>query len=94
MRELSVPIPIPDNNKVAEVEVKLADGTLSYQYRMESFDWDVANEFDESDPLSEKLLKIHKLKTAIQNYSKDWELIQIYTPHENSKTIQVLFRKR
>ena len=96
MREICVPIPFTEDNQVAEVEVKFADRRISVQYRLESFDWDVSNDpdFSPDDEITEKLLKIYKLKKTIAEYDSGWELIQIFTPTENSKFIQVLFRKK
>ncbi|NOU61332.1 hypothetical protein [Marinifilum caeruleilacunae] len=96
MREICVPIPFADDNQVAEVEVKFADRKISVQYRLESFVWDVSDdpEFDPESGIAENLLRIYKLKKTIADYDSDWELIQIFTPAENSKYIQVLFRKK
>ena len=95
MREICVPIPLTEDNQVAEVEVKLADRKISVQYRLEAFAWDVTNEADKiPDELSERLLKICNLKKSIAEYDKNWELIQIFTPAESAKHIQVLFRKK
>ncbi|NJK97261.1 MAG: hypothetical protein HC905_22250 [Bacteroidales bacterium] len=47
-----------------------------------------------SDHLSRSLARITRLKNSLENYNKEWELIQIFTPAENSKFIQVLYRKR
>lgn len=95
MREICVPIPLTEDNQVAEVEVKLADQKISINYRLESFSWEVTDEMEaESDKITDKLLKIYKLKESIANYDPAWELIQIYTPAETAKNIQVLFRKK
>ncbi|MUP36289.1 hypothetical protein [Labilibaculum euxinus] len=95
MREICVPIPLGDDNEVAEVEVKLANKKISVFFRLESFSWDVSKEIaDKSDDITEKLLKIYNLKKLIADYDSDWELIQIFTPSESSKNIQVLFRKK
>ena len=96
MREICVPIPFTDDNQVAEVEVKFEDKKITLAYRLESFLWDVSDdpEFNPEDDISEKLMKIFKLKKAIEEYDKNWELIQIFTPAEKSKYIQVLFRQK
>lgn len=96
MREICVPIPFTEDNQVAEVEVKFADRKISVQYRLESFHWDVSDDpdFNPDDEITEKLMKIYKLKKTIAEYDSDWELIQIFTPAEKSKFIQVLFRKK
>jgi len=96
MREICVPIPFTDDNQVAEVEVKFKDKKINVQYRLESFSWDVTDEMkkENDDQITESLLKIYKLKQVIADYDSDWELIQIFTPTESSKYIQVLFRKK
>ncbi|WP_321306537.1 hypothetical protein [Marinifilum fragile] len=96
MREICVPIPFSDDEQVAEVEVKLANRKISVQYRLESFLWDVSDDanFNPEDGIAEDLMKIYKLKKLIADYDSAWELIQIFTPSENSKYIQVLFRKK
>lgn len=95
MREICIPIPLSDENQIAEVEVKLSGKKISVYYKLESFDWDVSSEIiDKSDEITEKLLKIYKLKKTISEYDKDWELIQIFTPGESAKHIRVLFRKK
>ncbi|MPQ45965.1 hypothetical protein GCQ56_02990 [Marinifilum sp. N1E240] len=96
MREICVPIPFTDDNQVAEVEVKFKDKKINVQYRLESFSWDVTDEMkaENDDQITENLLKIYKLKQLIADYDSDWELIQIFTPTESSKYIQVLFRKK
>lgn len=95
MREICIPIPLNDDNQLAEVEVKLADKKQSIFYRLESFLWDVVEEIDgDPDEISEKLHQIYNLKKAIANYDSNWEVIQIFTPAESAKNIQVLFRKK
>lgn len=96
MREICVPIPFTDDEQVAEVEVKFANRKISVQYRLESFLWDVSDDsnFNPEDGIAEDLMKIYKLKKLIADYDPAWELIQIFTPSENSKYIQVLFRKK
>ncbi|MDE5417965.1 hypothetical protein L3049_08085 [Labilibaculum sp. DW002] len=95
MREICVPIPLSDDNQVAEVEVKLANNDQSIFFRLESFAWDIAEEIkDKPDEITEKLHKIYNLKKVIANYDSHWEVLQIFTPAESSKNIQVLFRKK
>ncbi|WP_421918314.1 hypothetical protein [Marinifilum sp.] len=96
MREICVPIPFVDDNQMAEVEVKFANRNVRVQFRLESFVWDVSDDsdFNPDDSITERLMKIYKLKKSISDYDPAWELIQIFTPPENSKYIQVLFRKK
>ncbi len=95
MREICIPIPLNDDNQLAEVEVTLANKKQSILFRLESFSWDIVEEInDESDAITDKLNKIYNLKKAISNYDSNWEVIQIFTPAESAKNIQVLFRKK
>jgi hypothetical protein len=62
---------------------------------VESFPWEVEDELSvANDDVSASLARIYRLKRAIEGYDRDWELIQIYTPNENARYIQVLYRKR
>jgi hypothetical protein len=96
MRELSVPIPHFHENQIAEVDLKVNGDKITYNFRVESFPWDVEDELSDksSDAVSQSLARITRLRNSINNYDKQWELIQIYTPDENAKHIQVLYRKR
>jgi len=93
MRELCIPIPIDIGAELAEVEVKIGKTNLKFLYRLESFPWEVDDK-EIKDGITEDLLKIYKLKKTIADYNKDWELIQIFTPAEKAKFIQILFRKK
>jgi len=95
MREICLPIPIGIDAELAEVEVKIGNKNISIQYRLESFPWEVEEqELENKDGITDNLLKIYQLKKSIANYDKDWELIQIFTPADNARYIQILFRKR
>ena len=96
MIELSVPIPHFHEYQVAEVDLKVNGDKITYNFRVESFPWDVDDELSDknSDPVSISLARITRLRNSINNYDKQWELIQIYTPDENARHIQVLYRKR
>ena len=96
MRDLCVPIPGFGEEEVAELHLKIGDKKISYDFRVESFPWDIQDELDKAteDELSRSLARITRLKNALHSYDKDWELIQIFTPSENAHYIQVLFRKK
>lgn len=96
MKDLTIPVPYTTDDQIAEIEVTLGEKKLHYSFRVESFPWDVHDElFDPSDdPLTQSLKRITRLKTAINQYDKDWELLQIFTPAEHASHIQVLYRKR
>ncbi len=87
MNDICVPLPRFESAKTAEVQVKIANGELRhFNYRVESFEWMPEPEFGEE--------RIERLKNQIQNYDRNWELIQIYNPGPNDRFIHVLFRAR
>jgi len=95
MKELCIPIPHFGEDQIAEVSVTVAGNKMNFHFRVESFPWELDD--SNSQPLSDSeisLAKITILKSAIINYDKDWELIQIFTPVENAKRIQILYRKK
>lgn len=96
MKDLCVPIPNLKDNQIASLEVTVGDEKLKYEFRVESFIWETEDDLVNlsSDHVSRSLARISRLKHAIEGYNKEWELIQIFTPAENSKFIQVLYRKR
>ena len=90
MKDITIPLPNFLEEQIAEVEVKINGKKRLYNFRIESFIWGEGNT-DTQDSISSK---INNLRKQIEHYSKDWELIQIFTPRENAKHIQVLFRQR
>lgn len=95
LKDLCIPIPGFGENEIAELHLKVGDKKISYDFRVESFPWDVDDELNgDNDELTASLARISRLKSAIENYDKSWELIQIFTPADSSKFIQVLYRKR
>jgi hypothetical protein len=95
MKEICIPIPYLRDNEIAEVEVVVAGHKIKYDFRVESFPWEEGNEFSSlADPLERSLARIYKLKTAIEGYDKQWELIQIFNPDEHADHIHVLYRKK
>jgi len=95
LKDLCIPIPGFGENEIAELHLKVGDRKISYDFRVESFPWDIEDELNgNNDTLSTSLARISRLKASIENYDKAWELIQIFTPADKSKFIQVLYRKR
>jgi hypothetical protein len=95
MKEICIPLPNLKDDEVAEVEVFVAGKKIRYDFRVESFPWEVENEFSSLiDPLEKSLARIYKLKSAIEYYDKEWELIQIFNPDEHADHIHVLYRKK
>ena len=95
MRELCIPIPGFNSDQSAEIKLKIGKEEISYDFKVVSFPWDIEDELSvERDELSKSLARITRLKTAINDYSQEWELIQIFNPAEDASFIQVLYRKK
>ena len=93
MKDICIPIPHFGENQIAEVEVTVNGKKKKFNFRVESFEWDGV--IDKSkDVLSQTEEKVKKLRDNIEGYDKSWELVQIYTPTQNSEHIQVLFRQK
>jgi hypothetical protein len=94
MHDICVPIPHFRENEIAEVEVKVGDKKSSFNFRVESFNWELSDsKTSELTPISLEE-KISHLRENIETYDENWELVQIFTPAQGSKYIQVLFRQR
>ena len=87
-------MPVPDltNGDQADIELRISGGKIIYNFRLASFAWESADDVKNSTIPED--LKINRLKKAIEEYDKGWELIQIYPPAKDLKTIQVLYRKK
>jgi len=95
LKDVCIPIPGFGEEEVAELHLKIGDRHISYDFRLESFPWDVEDDSKKkNDENSKSLERIERLKKAINRYDKSWELLQIFNPPENAKYIQVLFRKK
>ncbi len=95
MKDLCVPIPNFGEDEIADIELRVGEQKISYSFRVESFPWEVEDELSfTDDDVSASLARIYRLKRAIEGYDKDWELIQIFTPNEDARYIQVLYRRR
>jgi hypothetical protein len=95
MKEICIPIPQLKGEEIADVDVTLAGKKIHYQFRLESFPWEVGEEFAGlEDPLERSLARIYRLKRAIEGYDPAWELIQIFNPDEQADHIHVLYRKK
>jgi hypothetical protein len=95
MKDLCVPIPHFGEDEIADIELRVGEEKISYSFRVESFPWEVEDELSVADDdVSASLARIYRLKRAIEGYDKNWELIQIFTPNDNARYIQVLYRRR
>ena len=86
----NVRIPLSDfmDKQIAEIEVTINGKKRQHNFRVESFRWEPDNETWDVEG------KIKMLQECLEKYDNAWELIQIFTPEENSKFIQVLYRQR
>ena len=95
MRELCIPIPGFNSDQSAEIKLKIGKEEIGYDFKVVSFPWDIEDELSiGEDELSKSLARITRLKTSINHYSQEWELIQIFNPAEDASFIQVLYRKK
>ena len=95
MKDLCVPVPDFGEDEIADIELRVGDKKNHYSFWVESFPWEVEDELSVADDdVSTSLARIHRLKRSIESYDKNWELIQIFAPSENSQYIQVLYRKK
>lgn len=90
MNDICIPLPRIEAN-AAEVEVRVEGKPRKFNFRVESFPWDVPEDVSSRSGTD---LRFQRFKSMIEGYDKHWELIQIYNPRPNAKTIQVLFRQR
>jgi len=95
MKDLCIPVPNLGEEEFAEIELRVGERKLSYNFRVVSFPWETEEELSlDGGELEISLARIYRLKKAIQGYDKNWELIQIFNPSENASHIQVLYRKK
>ena len=95
MKDLCIPVPGFQENEIAELHLKVGDRKISFDFRVESFPWDVDDELNgDADDLTRSLARITRLKNALKSYDKSWEVIQIFTPKEDAHFIQVLYRQK
>jgi len=84
MREVVLTIPTLEAEQNLEIDVRINGKKKTLKYRVEIIHW------EGTEPTSEE--KVTVLKHAIEDYDKDWELIQIGAPEKDN--IPVMFRKK
>jgi hypothetical protein len=84
MREVVILIPDIDQEQNVEIDVRINGRTHSLQYRVELIDWEGNNV-----PPKEK---VQVLRHKIEEYDKDWELVEVGPPTD--KNISLMFRKK
>ncbi len=84
MREVVLSIPTLEAEQNLEIDVRINGKKKTLKYRVEIVHW------KGSEPSSEE--KVTVIRHAIDDYDKDWELIQIGAPDEEK--IPLMFRKK
>jgi hypothetical protein len=84
MREIVILIPEIETEQNVEIDVRINGRRKTMQYRVELIDWEGSG----SPPLD----KVTVLKHRINEYDKDWELVEVGAPNE--KGIPLTFRKK
>ncbi|MBN1482277.1 hypothetical protein EH223_08720 [candidate division KSB1 bacterium] len=92
MREICIPLPDFLEQQIANVEVTINGEKRRYNFRVESFPWEVEDEvgLNEAQRVENR---INRLKQNIESYDKNWRLVQIFKPSTGSSFIQVLFKQ-
>ena len=84
MAKISIQLPPLDAEDKVEVTVVVNGKRRKYDYRMELFAWE-----EYAQPNEER---VECLKRIVNNYDKDWSLIQIGEPSE--REVSILFERR
>jgi hypothetical protein len=82
MREIVIVIPDIDVEQNVEIDVRINGRKKTVKYRVELLRW----EGDDADD------RVTVLKHKINDYNKDWELVEIGAP--GKKDIPIMFRKK
>ncbi len=81
MREIVILIPDVDKEQNVEIDVRINGRKKTMKYRVELLRWE-GNDMEN---------RVTTLKHTIDDYDKDWELVEIGAPSE--KEIPIVFRK-
>ncbi len=84
MREISLSIPTLEAEQNVEIDVRINGRKKTLKYRVEIIHW------EDENPNSEQ--KVTTLRHYINEYDKDWELIQIGAPEKDR--IPLMFRSK
>ena len=83
MEQVCIPVPMPQSGETLELEVTVGGRTHLMQYRIETVPW---------DPEVSSEARFDRLQQFVQNYSEDWDLVQIGSPGRDR--VPVTFRQR
>lgn len=84
MREVVLSIPTLEAEQNLEIDVRINGKKKTLKYRVEIIHW------EGTEPSSEE--KVTVIKHAIEDYDKNWELIQIGAP--DKEKIPLMFRQK
>lgn len=82
MKEIVIVIPDIDVEQNVEIDVRINGRKRTLKYRVELIDWEGNDQED----------RVTILKHKINDYDKDWELVEIGAPEKNE--IPIMFRKK
>ena len=83
MREIVILIPEVDAKQNVEIDVRINGKKKTLKYRVEIVEW------EGEDPSKDR---VSVLKKKIDNYDKNWQLMEIGAPSEHQ--IPLMFRQR
>jgi hypothetical protein len=83
MREIVILIPEVDAQQNVEIDVRINGKKRTLKYRVEIVEW------EGDDPSHDR---VAVLKRKIENYDKDWQLMEIGAPFDHQ--IPLVFRQR
>jgi hypothetical protein len=83
MAGITIQLPPLDAEHTIEIDVRVNGKKKTYTYRVEIMDWEDCEEPTE--------IRVECLRRMINDYGKDWQLVQIGNPTETN--IPVMFRK-
>lgn len=84
MNEICIHVPSLKEDQTVEVEVTVNGKTRLMNYRVKSFDWTQGG--------SDTANRIDRLRSMINSYDPQWELVQIGIP--DGHMVPVMFRQR
>lgn len=84
MNEICIHVPTLRDEQTVEVEVTVNGERRLMNYRVESFDWTLGGQDVRG--------RIDRLRSLINAYDPDWELVQIGIP--DGDLVPVMFRQR
>ena len=83
MREIVILIPDVESSQNIEIDVRINGKKRTIKYRVELLNWKGDNALTD---------RVTVLKHKINDYDKDWELVEIGAPQNNN--IPLMFRKK